>query len=238
MWQKALFVFLLLAPFLALGQESKVAWDYPVKPGMEEWKKFKSVDDMYQACQIPDDVLRKLNTEELVHICVNFPATPQFLLYNTPQDCFMAFYSNFNGISELFNRKDMGYYLLHRYAKMSLSDFNPLWPLHEQGKYISHYKFIEAILAQSQVIESLNSEERKSLMKEVIRKMDEKLIKKDLFSGNNIQINLWVMAKILSYENKLNVPNMNGKDVQTFLDFGMPVDVDVNAIYQLAKKFD
>ena len=29
---------------------------------------------------------------------------------------------------------------------------------------------------------------------------------------------------------------MNSKDVQTFLDSGMPVDVDVNSIYELAKK--
>ncbi|MBA4408088.1 MAG: hypothetical protein Q8S54_16055 [Bacteroidota bacterium] len=233
---KLLMILILFVPIITFSQVERPKWDYPVKPGSEEWRQFKSTDDMYIACQIPDDILRQLNTEDLVHICLNFPATPQFLLFNTPQDCFMAFYSNFNGIRELFNRKDMGYYLINRYTKMSMSDFNPLWPLHEQGKYISQYKFIEAILAQSQVIKSLNSEERKSLMKEVIRKIDEKLVKRDLFSGNNIQINLWVMAKILSYENKLYIPNMNIKDVQTFLDSGMPVDVDVNSIYELAKK--
>jgi hypothetical protein len=230
-------ILILFFPLLVFSQLEKPKWDYPVKPGSEEWKKFKSVDDMYQKCQIPDDFKKQLDTENLVDICLNFPAPPQFLFYNTPQDGFMSYYSNFNGIRELFNRKDAGRYLLKKYAEMSLSDFNPQWPLYKQGQFISHYKFVEAILAQTHIIRSLNSEERKSLMKEVIRKMDEKLTKSELFSGNNIEINFWVMAKLLSYENKLSIPNRNLEDIQTFLDSGLFVDVDINSIFKQAKMY-
>ena len=105
--------------------EKKLQWDYPVKPGMESWKQFKSMDEMYQACQIPDNVLKQLDTESLVDICLNFPAPPLFPLYNTPQQGFMEYYTNFNGIRELFQRKEAGQYLLKRYALMSFTDFNP-----------------------------------------------------------------------------------------------------------------
>lgn len=219
------------------AQEMELIWDYPVKPGMEEWRQFKSTDDMYQACQIPDNVLKRLNTEDLADICLNFPAPPQFLFFNTPQEGFESYYYNFNGIRELFNRLGAGHYLIKRYAEMSLSNFNPLWPLYRQGKFISHYKFIEAILAQSQVINSLNIQERKFLLKETIQKMDEKLAKKDLFSGNSIEINLWVMAKILSSENKLSIPIGNKEDIQTSLNSGLFVDIDIDSIYQQAKKY-
>ncbi len=230
-------IVLFIFPLISIAQE-KVNWDYPVKPGSEEWKKFNGTDDMYQACQIPDDILIQLDTEDLVDICLDFPAPPQFLFYNTPQDAFMSYYSNFNGIRELLlNRNDVGHYFMKKYSEMSLSDFNPLWPLYRQGQFISHYKFVEAILAQTQVIESLSSEERKSLMKEVIHKMDKKLSKSDLFSGNNIEINLWVMAKLLSSGNKLSIQNKNQEDIQTFLNSGLFVDVDINSIYKQAKEY-
>jgi len=234
--RKIILSLLIAIPIISFAQE-KVTWDYPVKPGSEEWKQFKSIDDMYQACQIPDDVLKQLNTEDLVDICLNFPAPPQFLFFNTPQEAFMSFYSNFNGIHDLLNREDAGHYLIKKYSEMLLSDFNLLWPLYKQGQFISHYKFVEAILAQTQVIKSLNSEERKALLKEVIRKMDEKLTKSDLFSGNNIEINLWVMAKLLSYEDKLSIQNRSHEDIQTYLNSGLFVDVDINSIYQQAKKY-
>ena len=123
----------------------EVIWDYPVKPGMGQWQKFKSVDEMYQACQIPDNVLKQLDTESLVVICLNFPSTPIFPFFNYPQQAFMEYFSNFNGIRELFQRKDAGLYLTQRYALMSFSDFNPLWPLHRQGQFISHYIFVDRI---------------------------------------------------------------------------------------------
>jgi len=147
-------IFLILVSFAINAQDNIVAWDYPVKPGMEQWQKFNSVDDMYQACQIPVAILRKLDSESLVNICLNFPAPPLFTIFNTPQQAFMQYYSNFNGIRELFERKDAGQFLLEKYAAMSLSDFNPLWPLHQQGRFVSHYKFIESVLAQPQVIAS------------------------------------------------------------------------------------
>jgi hypothetical protein len=227
---------LFLVPLVSFTQE-KIVWDYPVKPGMEEWKQFKSTDDMYQACQIPNVILGQLNTEELVDVCLNFPAPPQFLFYNTPQEGFISYYSNFNGIRELFNHRDAGHFLLKKYTEMSLSDFNPLWPLHIQGQYISHYKFVETVLAQTQVIQTLSPVEMRLLLKETIRKMDEKLSKSDLFSSNNIEINSWIMAKLLAHENKLSIQNREKDDVQMFLDSGLLVNVDITSIYKQAKKY-
>jgi len=213
------------------AQTEKPAWDYPVKPGMEKWKQFKSVDEMYQACQIPDDILKQLDTQSLVDICLSFPAPPLFPLFNTPQQGFMEYYSNFNGIRELFQRKDAGAYLLKKYTSMSLSDFNPLWQLHQQGRFISHYKFIESILSQPQVIASLDSKGRMLLLKETVRKMDEKLSKNDLFSGFSLEINLWVIANVFYSENKAAFEKYNRQNIQSALKTGTFVDIDGDMLY-------
>ena len=218
-----------------LTRSGDLAWDYPVRPGMVEWHQFKTIDAMYKACQIPDNILKNLDTESLVDICLNFPAPPLFIIFNTPQQAFMQYYSNFNGIRELFKRKDAGQYLLKKYSSMSLDEFNPLWELHQQGRFISHYKFIEAILSQPQVIASLDAEGRKALLKEAVNKIDEKLSKTDLFGGFSLEINLWVLGRILYSENEPLLQGLNQQNLKSAMETGRFVDIDVDMIYQIAK---
>ena len=215
----------------------KKTWDYPVKPGMDKWNQFKSMEEMYQACQIPDNVLKQLDTESLVEVCLNFPAPPRFPLYNTPQQAFMEYYNNFNGIRELFQRKDAGRYLLKKYTMMSFSEFNPLWQLHQQGRFVNHYKFVETIMSQPQVIASLDAKERNALLKESLRKLDEKISKDDLFSGFSLDINLWVVGKLLHAENKSAFQEFNQQNLQAAFETGVFIDVNVDMLYQQAKMY-
>jgi len=216
-------------------RSGELAWDYPVRPGMEAWNQFKTVDDMFEACQIPNDILKQLDTEFLVDICLNFPSPPLFPIYNNPQHGFNEYYNNFNGIQELFQRKDAGKYLLQKYSSMSFSEFDPLCELHQQGKFINHYKFVESILSQPQVMSSLGSDGRKALLQETILKMEEKLSNTDLFSGFNLEINLWVIVRVLYSEDKSLLQGLNQKNLQMAMETGMFVDIDVDIIYQLAK---
>jgi hypothetical protein len=91
---------------------------------MQEWSQFESMEEMYKSYQIPETILRKFDTEALVDLCLTFPSTPVFPLFNASQGVFLSYYSNFNGIRELFNRKDTGYYLLKKYAVLSLYLFS------------------------------------------------------------------------------------------------------------------
>jgi carbonic anhydrase len=62
-------ILLLSTTFLATAQKSQT-WDFPIKPGMEEWAKFQSRQEIVDACQIPENTLRTLSTEELTDIIV------------------------------------------------------------------------------------------------------------------------------------------------------------------------
>ena len=231
---------ILFCPFVCVVNaqtETKVIWDYPIKPGMKEWHQLKTLEEMYQAYQIPDSVLKQLDTESLVDICLNYPAPPLFLFFDTPQQGFSGYYSRFNGIQELFDRKEAGKYLLKRYAMMSFSEFNPLWQLHEQGRFAVYYTYIESILAQPQVVASLDAQGRKQLLQEAIRKIDEKLSKIDLFGGHGIEINLWVIGRLLYSENKLTSQDYNLQNIQTAIATGKFTDIDVDLLYQQAKEY-
>ena len=77
-------------------------------------------------CQIPDDVLNSLTTEELVEICIQYSYLYNWIFVNSKNiqyhDC--SFYindviSNFNGLIELFKREDCLYELLKRYDEIT-----------------------------------------------------------------------------------------------------------------------
>lgn len=89
--------------------ERKLVWDYPVKPGTDEWEEYRfgRRDELLEALQIPEDILSSLSIEELTAICVQYPT---FWYYTTANDydnrksAIDQWLIDFNGIKELFNR--------------------------------------------------------------------------------------------------------------------------------------
>lgn len=108
---------MLFYPIFIFGQ----VWDYPIKPGMEEWKNFKSHQEMANACQIPDDLLSKIPTEELAEICLNYPLFFTMKAFNNLQEGFDQVSTEFNGFQELFKRADSGTILLEIYKNSDLA---------------------------------------------------------------------------------------------------------------------
>jgi hypothetical protein len=221
------------ASFVVTAQEKKLTWDYPVKPGSVEWQRLSSLDEIYEACQIPDNILKKIDTESLVQICFNYPASPVLFSYNSPQAGFNVLYSNFNGIRELLERKDVGHFMLNKYCSMSFkNDFNPLWKLGEQGAFVFKVEYFEIFLCQTQVIQSLDTKERKLLMKAALDKFDEKVSKADLFGGSTLAVNAWILARLLNEEDKLE---SKFPEMEYSIESGLMIDHDLQSIYTLAK---
>jgi len=76
----------------------KLPWDYPVKPGTEEWKQFKSHKEMTDACQIPEKILSSLSTKDLTAICLQYPLLIDMFAFNIPDYGIDAVFDNFNGL--------------------------------------------------------------------------------------------------------------------------------------------
>ena len=90
-------------------------WDYPVKPGMEEWKQFQTTEEMINAIQIPDNILFCLSTEKLTDLCLHSPLIFNAWAFNDLNQGLDQTFSELNGLRELFARKDAAKYLLKRY---------------------------------------------------------------------------------------------------------------------------
>ena len=85
---KRLFIiYLIILPFAINTQERKLTWDYPVKPGSEEWR-MTSYAEKVEKSQPPKALLNSWDTETLFEYCVNYPFNKVTLLFNNPNDGF------------------------------------------------------------------------------------------------------------------------------------------------------
>lgn len=98
------------------------SFDSVTKP--EIWKTFQTLEEMQSACQIPDDVLPNLSTEELVQICMDYPLFGNYLAYDNETFGIKKVMAGFNGFTELKKRTDAAEKLLDIYANVNVTTLN------------------------------------------------------------------------------------------------------------------
>ena len=120
---RKLFVFILCLLFVSCsqnihdGNNCNEDWYYPVVPGMEEWKNFQTNNEKIAACQIPENILFCLSAEKLTDLVLQYPLFGNINAFNKLDDGIEQLFIDFNGIRELFKRKDAASYLTKRYAE-------------------------------------------------------------------------------------------------------------------------
>jgi hypothetical protein len=79
-------------------------WDYPIKPGTDAWRALPDVQSYWDVCQIPDNVLSSLSTEDLVKLFFRCPKTFEYTAHNSWMFGMQVCYDNFNGFREVCDR--------------------------------------------------------------------------------------------------------------------------------------
>ncbi|MEO8173880.1 MAG: hypothetical protein ABI581_12380, partial [Sediminibacterium sp.] len=154
-------------------QVDDVPYDFPIRPGMKEWNSFKSVTDMFKACQIPADKLESMSTRGLAVTCLDFPSISILMIYNTPQQGFEVWKTNFNGVKYLLSRTDAFSTLFKIYKEYDIKGYERFSEPMQKGHYTLSIKNIEAILAQDDIMNSISEEQVKELLKTSLSKYTE-----------------------------------------------------------------
>jgi carbonic anhydrase len=94
--KRYILICIVFTSFVAMAQEKRVVWDYPVKPGTEKWNLLKTEKERIDAVQVPENILRGLSSEDIVKICISFPSFGYFTAYNTSQEGFLVMKARFN----------------------------------------------------------------------------------------------------------------------------------------------
>jgi hypothetical protein len=87
-------------------------------------------------------------------------------LYDSIQQGFEAVASQFNGLSELLNRKDAGTELLAIYSKMNPQDIEDNWGDLQRGIYAFSIAKVEILLTQNEILDDLTEIQLENLILE------------------------------------------------------------------------
>ena len=162
-----------------LGSEwSGGVYDFPIKPGTDEWIALESTLNRVAACQLPEEVLQGISTEDLAETVLRYPFIMEMMAaYDTFSMGFSATLRKFNGMTELVEREDAATVLLARYQSMDLDEYA------EEGMRDKLYDMlnVEIMLSQAEFAQKLTEAEAIELEQEIEKKSLQKKAHPDFY---------------------------------------------------------
>lgn len=216
------------------------AYDFPIRPGTDEWRALGSHDDMVEACQIPEKLLREMSTEGLIETVLNYPLFMDMLAYNDLQVGFDAVAFQFNGLNELLNRADAGSKLLMRYKTIAPEALGENWTSEQKGEYAFRLAYVEILLAQKNILSNLSKNELTNLLSEALHKYQQKMRLPETYGYLSIQSTVFLMGRVLNQigYGPFDKVVQENEHIQEFLTKGSPIPVsNLNEITALVYEF-
>jgi hypothetical protein len=192
---------LITSSFSAIAQENPI-WDYPIKPGTEEWAALSSGQERLAACQIPQEILETLNSKDLARICIEYPRFLDYISFNDERAGIRVVINNFNGLTELSNRNDGAKELLELYKNYPILNHVPEDRTSRDFYSLFRLPFLELILADELFLGKLNNEDMIELEKLVVDKYERKLQHIDVYGLHNIKKTFLIGARVVDKQNK------------------------------------
>lgn len=221
------------------GQEKNKGYNWPIKPGMAEWKNIQTHEEMLTALQIPQAILTNMTTKELIITCLNYPLFSDIWAFNSFKTGIETALRNFNGFQELLTRKSSGKELINQYAKIKLEEHDNKKTFIEKGDFKLWVCKIEALLTQDKILDNIEKQDKELLLNEST-KNGEKFKKNPEYSFFNNETNFFLSLKLLSKINpeNVNVKIRNSKDFENFYVNGSGATLEtINDIADLANTY-
>jgi hypothetical protein len=200
-----LVVFATMVSSILFGQPASV-WDYPVKPGSEEWALLNSHQKKVDACLIPENLVSNLTTSQLLEVCLDYPLLPDIMVFGSWAEGMKRFKDNFNGVEELLARADAPAVLEKRYSSVKPSAIDPKWTAVQKGRHAFLITAIEILLAEEAIIKNLSSTRKAKLAALARLKLEEKRSLPAIFSSSSEQSSLYIIDRLMASDITLNTP--------------------------------
>ena len=221
--------------------KAQVKWDYPIKPGTEEWKNFQSNEEMVKACQIPEKILSSLPTEELTELCLKYPLIFDVFAFDNFNNGLDKLFSDFYGIKVLFQRNDVLNCITKRYVQ-KIQSFNFLDEEnteYDKGDFIVTVSLLEILLSRYAVQNDATNEKIKDVLRILVFGYESKFKYANYFMGVGFRSNVYSRVQIISKMDKQNLEKLPQKDKNYALFSGMADEQSIRVIdelsYQLIK---
>ncbi|MDR2879382.1 MAG: hypothetical protein LBV03_05675, partial [Fusobacteriales bacterium] len=145
-----------------------MVFNYVIRPGTEKWEELNSKEEKFKVCQIPEDVLENITTEDLLNSVLNYPLLYDVFAYNDLHQGIEYLEKNFNGLNELFKRKELTRMLIDFYSKEKIVE-------DEEKKF--KIIFLEILITYPKIYKELSKAEKIELENiSILKKRDKEKI--------------------------------------------------------------
>jgi len=220
------------------AQQQSGVYNWPLKPGMPEWKELKTHDEMLEVLQIPAEMLQNMTTKDLAQTCLNYPLFSDIWAFNSLQDGMERVIAGFNGLQEFLKRNDAGLELCAIYKTMNPHNFDKSWSNLQKGKYTAKFAKIEILLTQEAILLSLKQNDRFLLLQETVNKQ-KAMQQYPMYDRRNQEPNAYLMGKTMQKDNSalINQVSQQKPDLQAFLQQGSMASKDtIDEIVSIAQR--
>jgi len=225
---------------LATGQNQSRVYDFPIKPGTKEWESLGSYEEELNAYNIPTELLKYMNTADLVRTCLDYPEFRLIMTRNSFQEGYDYLKSIFNGFRELERRKDVGAELIKEYKKLNPADIKNFDTPLKKGKFSFSIKYIEILLSQRPIIATMDNKNQVELLKlvilnyNVIQKMPEDYATFGLMTPALVIARMLDVISYQDFTTRKSVDNI----LRDFVDYSYGVDINtLSDIISFAKAY-
>lgn len=170
------------------AQDSDLIWNFPIVPGMIEWKDLANSKEKIESCQIPENVLLNLSDEQIIELCLRYPLLLDILAFNNVVDGINKFAMDFNGFQELIKRPNGAEVLVKLYENedpllidAETSSFK------EKFDYAFRISMMELFLCHKQLLSNLDQIEKKALINQFHLKKTQKNSSNEIYRELGLQ---------------------------------------------------
>ena len=219
----AFFTFLLNAGLLA--QQSKV-WDYPIHYGTPEWEKLTTFEEMLNAYNIPDSLLKNMTTKDLVATCLKYPNWVLITFGDTYQEGYNIISKLFNGFKELEQRPDAEKELIDIYCKMDPKGITEFDTPVKQGTFCLQFTFIELLISQNKILRTLNKDSKTLVVKTLTINYDIKNGLNNYYSMHSLLPICLALGRIMEIDKPLIYSSLltSNSNINNIIDKGYVSD--------------
>ena len=230
--------FLSLFVHIVSAQTTERTWNYPVKPGSGEWKQLQSNEEMVNACQIPEHLLSSLSTEKLTELCLQYPLIYDVFAFDNINNGLDKLYSDFNGIRELYKRKNVSDFLINQYIQkmQTFSFLDEKSTEYEKGKFIVDVSLLEVLLSRFVTKNDASYESYKNVLRILVTGYESKFKYTDYFKGVGFRSNIYSRAQVISILDNQSFEKLTRMDKNRVLVSGMADEQGVRFIDELSYK--
>ena len=205
-----------------LQSNQQFSYDSVTNPNV--WKTFMTFEEMMNATQIPEDILKSIPTDTLVALCINHPMANSYIFYNNNLNGAMSVMERFNGFQELKRRKDTGVKLIDYYENIEI-DYNETErnrnPYSCYRTEIKPFKVgISELIIASKKIEDVYSDKNIDRLERVVNKKHEEKLNNKKYNnlsalGHSLLIGAQIKMKKTGENKQLNQFIDRGGDIRT-----------------------